>query len=114
MVGIDYSPAALERARSVVDAADVPALLVHGDISDPDSVASALAKHGLNMEDGLHIRAFIDHDRSYVGEDQGLLDVLPGGLVDLLGERAQGAGHESGKAARDRSCHALWAVDGVE
>ena len=72
MVGIDYSPAALERARSVVDAADVPALLVHGDISDPDSVASALAKHGLNMEDGLHIRAFIDHDRSYVGEDPGI------------------------------------------
>ena len=69
MVGLDYNQAALDRARRVVDAAGVPALLVHGDISDPDGVRTALAEHGLDMEDGLHVRAFIDHDRSYLGGD---------------------------------------------
>src|SRR5439155_1042006 len=58
MVGIDYSPAALERARSVVDAADVPALLVHGDISDPDSVAFD-AYHGYSHQYPIDHSAFV-------------------------------------------------------
>ena len=69
MVGLDYNEAALDRARRVVDSAGVPAVLIHGDISDPDGVAATLAEHGLQMEDGLHIRAFIDHDRTYLGAD---------------------------------------------
>jgi SAM-dependent methyltransferase len=69
MVGVDCNQAALERARGIVSAAGVPALLVAGDISYPDSLRTALAEHGLAIEDGLHIRAFVDHDRTYLGGD---------------------------------------------
>lgn len=69
MVGLDYNAAALDRAREVVDGAGVPSLLLPGDISDPDAVSATLAEHGLAMDDGLHVRAFIDHDRHYLGGD---------------------------------------------
>lgn len=68
-VGIDFSPVALDYARGVLKDAGVsdPVLLV-GDITDPDALAKELAEHGLAMEDGLHIRSFIDHDRTYRGD----------------------------------------------
>jgi len=69
MVGIDYSPAALAEARRLLEAAAVPALLIEGDISNPDQVSDALAVQGLAMDDGLHIRAFIDHNRGYWGAE---------------------------------------------
>ncbi len=69
MVGLDANAAALERARAVLDQHEVPSLLVRGDISDPDEVAGLLAARGLQMEDGLHVRSFIDHDRDYRGAD---------------------------------------------
>lgn len=69
MVGIDIEPTALEQARRNLDAAGVPALLLQGDVTDPDGLRDALAEHALAIEDGLHIRSFIDHERSYVGGD---------------------------------------------
>lgn len=67
MVGLDLNEAALAQARELLDAAGVPALLALGDVSDPDGVRDTLARHGLAMEDGLHVRAFIDHNRAYAG-----------------------------------------------
>jgi ubiquinone/menaquinone biosynthesis C-methylase UbiE len=72
MVGLDFNAAALEQARRVLDEAGIPALLLLGDISDPDGVSRTLAEHGLTMEDGLHIRAFIDHDRTFLGADESI------------------------------------------
>lgn len=69
MVGLDFNSAALDQAQRVVDASGVPSLLLLGDVSDPDGVSAALVEHGLVMDDGLHIRAFIDHDRAYLGAD---------------------------------------------
>jgi SAM-dependent methyltransferase len=69
MVGIDYNLAALDQARLLLEAAGIPALLIQGDVGDPDAVAATLAEHGLAMEDGLHIRAFIDHNRAYRGAE---------------------------------------------
>jgi SAM-dependent methyltransferase len=69
MVGLDPSKAALDRARQALETASVPALVLHGDVGDPEQVRSALAARDLSMEDGLHIRAFIDHDRAYRGGD---------------------------------------------
>ena len=71
MVGLDCNEAALERARAVLDQHQVPSLLVRADISDPVGVADLLAARGLEMEDGLHIRSFIDHDRAYRGAGNG-------------------------------------------
>jgi SAM-dependent methyltransferase len=75
-VGIDASQVALDYARGVLKNAGVrdPLLLV-GDITDPDGLRRELAAHGLAIEDGLHIRSFIDHDRTYRGGD--LSDEVP-------------------------------------
>jgi len=67
MVGIDPDRGALELARRRLREAGVPALLIRGDVTDPDRLAADLAAHGLAIEDGLHIRSFIDHERTYRG-----------------------------------------------
>lgn len=72
MVGIDPDPGALELARRNLERAGVPALLIRGDVTDPDRLATDLAAHGLAIEDGLHIRSFIDHERGYRGGDEGI------------------------------------------
>ena len=69
MIGIDPDPVARERATRNLEAAGVPALVVPGDVTDPDALGATLAEHGLAIEDGLHIRAFIDHERTYLGGD---------------------------------------------
>lgn len=76
-VGIDASQVALDYARGVLESAGVPEpLLLLGDISDPDGLSEQLAAHGLAMQDGLHIRSFLEHDRTYLG---GVLrDDVPG------------------------------------
>lgn len=70
MIGIDPDPTALEEARINLEAQRVPALLLRGDVTDPDALRTALAEHGVAIEDGLHIRSFIDHERTYVGGEQ--------------------------------------------
>jgi SAM-dependent methyltransferase len=69
MVGFDCNPEALEQAERVLSAAGVPALLLVGDVTDPEGVRESLGRHGLAIEDGLHVRAFIDHDRDYAPAD---------------------------------------------
>ena len=72
MVGIDASPTALEQARERLDAAGVDAVLLRGDVTDPDRLASDLERLGLRIGDGLHIRAFLDHERAFRGDGAGL------------------------------------------
>ncbi|CRK59423.1 hypothetical protein [Alloactinosynnema sp. L-07] len=67
-VGVDISPVALASAREVLAAAGVrDPILLTGEIGDPDALRDQLAEHGLRMSDGLHIRSFTDHDRTYRG-----------------------------------------------
>jgi SAM-dependent methyltransferase len=72
MVGIDPDAGAREAARRNLEAAGAEALLLPGDVTDPEGLRNALAEHGLAIEDGLHIRAFIDHERTYRGGDAGI------------------------------------------
>jgi len=67
-IGIDASPVALDNARQMLLSAGVhdPILLL-GDVASPQDLQVQLAKHGVSIEDGLHIRSFLDHDRTYVG-----------------------------------------------
>jgi SAM-dependent methyltransferase len=67
MIGIDPDPTAREEARRNLESAAIPALLLAGDVTDPDSLQRSLAEHGVAIEDGLHIRSFIDHERTYTG-----------------------------------------------
>ncbi len=69
MVGFDCNPEALKEAETLLGKAGIPALLLVGDVTDPEGVRESLAEHGLAIEDGLHVRAFIDHDREYVAAD---------------------------------------------
>jgi SAM-dependent methyltransferase len=69
MVGIDPDPGAHELARRNLERAGVPVLLIRGDVTDPDRLATDLASYGLAIGDGLHIRSFIDHERGYRGGD---------------------------------------------
>jgi SAM-dependent methyltransferase len=71
MVAIDPDARAREMARDNLDAAGVPGLVIPGDVTDPDGLREVLAEHGLAIEDGLHIRAFIDHERTYLGGEDG-------------------------------------------
>lgn len=96
MVGIDFNAAALDRARRKLGAAGVPSLVIPGDVTDPDRMRDTLAEHGLEMENGLHIRAFVDHNRRYLGADPEI--PVPGwssgAYVDGLGQPLEGAGVE--------------------
>jgi SAM-dependent methyltransferase len=67
MVGVDHSDAAVQRARQTLADAPAPALVLLGDVSDPDALRDELAAHGLTIDDGLHVHAFVDHDRAYGG-----------------------------------------------
>ena len=67
MVGIDRSEAAVDRAREALDAAGIDGLVLRGDTGDPTAVRDALHAHGLPIEDGLHVHAFVDHERRYSG-----------------------------------------------
>jgi SAM-dependent methyltransferase len=93
MVGIDPDRGALAQARRRLDAAGVPALLIRGDVTDPDRLAVDLAEHGLRIEDGLHIRSFIDHERSYRGGDaaERVPDWSSGVYMDAAGAPLSGA-----------------------
>ncbi|MEO8619696.1 MAG: class I SAM-dependent methyltransferase [bacterium] len=64
LVGVDPSPVARDRARQTLAAVSAHALVLPGDVGDPDGLAIALANHGLAMTDGLHLHAFVDHDRA--------------------------------------------------
>jgi SAM-dependent methyltransferase len=96
MVGLDYNPAALDLARRVLADAGVPALLALGDISDPDAASATLAEHGLAIQDGLHIRAFVDHERAYTGADPSIpvAGCSSGAYVDPRGRPLDGAAIE--------------------
>ncbi|CCB71327.1 class I SAM-dependent methyltransferase [Streptantibioticus cattleyicolor] len=67
MVGIDADPAALKAARARLDEDGVPAVLVQGTVDDPAAIAAELARHGLAMDEGLHVRAFADQARRFRG-----------------------------------------------
>lgn len=85
MVGIDVDRGALDQARRNLEAAGVPALLIEGDITDPDRLSADLRAHGLDIEDGLHIRAFIDHERSYLGGEGNVPGWSHGAYLDADG-----------------------------
>ena len=67
MVGIDRSEAAVARAQEALAAAGIDGLVLRGDTGDPTAVRDALHAHGLPIEDGLHVHAFVDHERRYSG-----------------------------------------------
>ncbi|GLQ86641.1 condensation domain-containing protein [Dyella flagellata] len=83
MIGVDYNQAALAVTQQRLTANAIPHLTLRGDIGDPAMIRSALADRGVDLTRPLlHVRSFLDHDRSYnapaMTQDGPLL--VPGGL----------------------------------
>ncbi|MCB0191358.1 MAG: SDR family NAD(P)-dependent oxidoreductase, partial [Anaerolineae bacterium] len=63
MIGVDYNQQALGATAKTL--ADIPHLVLPGDIGDPEQLMLNLQAHGINFEDVLHIRSFLDHNRPF-------------------------------------------------
>lgn len=65
MVGIDYNQAARRATRERLTRADVPHLVLFGDVNDPDGLRARLLQHGIDSRDLLHGSSFLIHNRPY-------------------------------------------------
>jgi SAM-dependent methyltransferase len=65
MVGVDPSPVARRMAAARLTRAGVPHVILDGDIADPAGLEQALAAHGLDARDALHVCKSAIHDRAY-------------------------------------------------
>ncbi|MHB8523308.1 MAG: class I SAM-dependent methyltransferase, partial [Limisphaerales bacterium] len=70
LIGIDFNAKSLEATKR--NLADLPHLVMHGDIGDPQRLLLDLGRHGIrDPERILHLRSFLDHDRAFLPpEDQ--------------------------------------------
>ncbi len=102
MVGVDPDSGALAQTRRNLEAAGAPALLIHGDVTDPDRLAADLGEHGLAIEDGLHIRSFIDHERRFLGAGA---EVDAPGWTSGVYMDAEGAAISGEAVERDQVAH---------
>ena len=66
IVGADYNKKARVATRKKMDAENISAEVVFGDISDPENLNKMLSeKHGIKLGDLLNTRTFLDHNRIY-------------------------------------------------
>ncbi|MGH8476545.1 MAG: hypothetical protein ACRER2_12360, partial [Methylococcales bacterium] len=65
MIGADYNLKAREVVQHKLEAAGVPNIVLFADVGDPQRFARDLDELGISIEEGLHVRAFIDHNRPY-------------------------------------------------
>ena len=66
IIGADFNEAALSATRNTLNQADIWAKVVWGDIGQPDLLARNIkSKYELDLEDLLHVRSFLDHNRIY-------------------------------------------------
>jgi malonyl CoA-acyl carrier protein transacylase/ribosomal protein S18 acetylase RimI-like enzyme/acyl carrier protein len=63
LVGVDYNQKSLAATSRTL--AHFPHLVLHGDIGDPERLLADLRAHGIDPDEVLHIRSFLDHDRPF-------------------------------------------------
>jgi malonyl CoA-acyl carrier protein transacylase len=64
-IGVDYNEASINATARTL--ADIPHLVLKGDIGDPEQMITSLKAHGIHdPENILHIRSFLDHDRPFI------------------------------------------------
>ncbi|MFB2876109.1 hypothetical protein [Floridanema aerugineum] len=67
VVCADYNEIARQAAHARLTAAEIPHIVLFGDINDPDGFAKKLWNDwGINLLDLLNVRSFIDHNRPYI------------------------------------------------
>ncbi len=66
LVGADFNEVALRVTRANLSKADIWAKVMWGDVSQPDRLARDLHDdYGIAIEDLLHVRTFLDHNRPW-------------------------------------------------
>ncbi|GHE12101.1 AprA-related methyltransferase [Streptomyces alanosinicus] len=65
MVGVEPSPVARRITDERLAGVGIPHLVIDGDITDPYSLGRALAEHGLDATDALHVSKSVIHDRNF-------------------------------------------------
>jgi hypothetical protein len=67
IIGADFNKVARRAAKLTLRRAGVPHChIIHGDINRPALLAGDLEALGLDIHDLLHVRSFLDHNRSYI------------------------------------------------
>ncbi|WP_406169761.1 hypothetical protein [Streptomyces sp. NBC_00996] len=69
MVGVEPSPVARRITAERLAQAGIPHLVIDGDITAPEETARALAAHGLDATDALHVSKSVIHDRNYRSQE---------------------------------------------
>ncbi|BAZ21406.1 hypothetical protein NIES4073_22840 [Kalymmatonema gypsitolerans NIES-4073] len=65
LIGVDYNEASLTASARTL--ADLPHIVLQGDIGQPEQMVEDLKTHGIHdPENILHIRSFLDHDRPFI------------------------------------------------
>lgn len=64
MIGVDFNEKALEATAATLS--DMDHIVLKGDIGDPEQMERDLQNHVSRIEDILHIRSFLDHDRPFI------------------------------------------------
>ena len=89
IIGADYNDAALKVSRQNLIQADIWAKIIWGDIGKPDVLAADLkANYGIELEDLLNVRTFLDHNRPWE---------YPSKTSDLKPSQSTGAYSSKGK-----------------
>jgi hypothetical protein len=65
MVGVEPSPVARRVTAERLRRADIPHVVVDGDIADPGGIARAMREGGLDPADALYVSKSVIHDRAY-------------------------------------------------
>ena len=67
MIAVDYNECALKEALKTVTEAKIPFEAVQGDIGNPQQMIADLKAAGIeDLENILHVRSFLDHDRPFI------------------------------------------------
>eukprot|EP00747_Dinoflagellata_sp_TGD_P195042 gnl/TRDRNA2_/TRDRNA2_63153_c1_seq1.p1 gnl/TRDRNA2_/TRDRNA2_63153_c1~~gnl/TRDRNA2_/TRDRNA2_63153_c1_seq1.p1 ORF type:complete len:951 (-),score=212.71 gnl/TRDRNA2_/TRDRNA2_63153_c1_seq1:56-2569(-) len=69
MVGVDINEAARETTSVNLKENEIPHKVIHGDVGDPLKILEDLKKKEVDPKKTLHVRSFLDHERSYVAPD---------------------------------------------
>ncbi|PSL48183.1 acyl transferase domain-containing protein [Chitinophaga niastensis] len=76
MIGADFNSEALVETAITLNSIDHK--LVKGDIGDPAQMIADLKKMGIeDVENILHVRSFLDHDRPYIPPPDNAEDIFP-------------------------------------
>lgn len=66
MIGADYSEESRLETDRVLLKANIPHFTVFADIGDPDSLLRQFDKRGVDANQVMHVRSFLDHDRPFI------------------------------------------------